>query len=61
MSKGKWTPLACPNGHREEAELAARMEDIVARLHTAQADLGVLSMLVRQVELRAKRDRRTAA
>ena len=55
MSKGKWTPLACPNGRREDAELAARLEDVAARLHSAQADVIVLSRLVRQLELGAKR------
>lgn len=51
MSTGKWTPLACPNGHRERAELAARLEDAMARLHSTQQELGIISQLVRQIEL----------
>lgn len=50
MSTGKWTPMACPNGHKEDAELAARMEDIASRLHSAMGDLLVVSQLVRQIE-----------
>lgn len=55
MSTGKWTPLACPNGHREDAELAARVEDIAARLHSAVGDLCIVSQLVRQIELGTKK------
>lgn len=51
VSKGKWSPLAKPNGFRERAELAARLEDAMARLHTTQQELGVISQLVRQIEL----------
>ncbi len=50
LSRGKWTPLACPNGHKEDAELAARLEDIAARLHTTVQEVGILSRLVRQIE-----------
>lgn len=50
MSRGKWTPLACPNGLREQAELAARLEDVAARLHSAMGDMLVVSQLVRQIE-----------
>lgn len=54
MSRGKWEPLAKPNGYAERAELAARLEDITARLHSAQQEVGLISQLVRQIELRGK-------
>lgn len=50
MSKGKWRPESCPDGHKEDAELAASMEDIAARLLSAARDLGIASQLVRQIE-----------
>lgn len=55
MSQGKWSPWAKPNGYEERAELAARLEDIAARLHSTQADVIILSRLVRQLETGAKR------
>lgn len=55
MSQGKWSPLAKPNGYVERAELAARIEDAMALLHTTQAELGIISQLVRQIELRGNR------
>jgi hypothetical protein len=51
MSRGKWSPLAKPHGYTERAELAARIEDATAQLHTTQQALGVISQLVRQLEL----------
>jgi len=39
----------------ERAELAARIEDAMALLHTTQAELGIISQLVRQIELRGNR------
>lgn len=61
MSRGKWQPLACPDGYRERAELAARLEDVAARLSATARDVGILSQLVRQLEERPKRDRNTKA
>lgn len=55
MSTGKWDPLAKPHGYVERAELAARLEDAMARLHSTQQEIGVISQLVRQVELGRKR------
>lgn len=54
MSQGKWDPLARPDGYAERAELAARLEDAVARLHTTQQEIGIISQLVRQIELGGK-------
>lgn len=50
MSRGKWDPLSKPDGYREDAALAARMEDIAARLHSAMGDMLIVSQLVRQIE-----------
>lgn len=55
MSTGKWTRIPNPNGHREDAELAARMEDVLAQLKGAQQELGILSQLVRQIERGTKK------
>lgn len=59
MSKGKWTPLAKPDGYQDRAELAGRLEDIAARLVQTTQEVGVLSQLVRQVEL--GKSKKTAA
>ena len=56
LSSGKWSPLSCPNGHKEDAELAARMEDIAARLHSAMGDMLIVSRLVRQIEVAGKKE-----
>jgi len=55
VSRGKWDAPAKPNGYAERAELAARLEDIAARLHETQQEVGIISQLVRQVELADKR------
>lgn len=55
VSRGKWSQDAKPDGYAERAELAARIEDAMARLHSAQAELGIVSQLVRQIEIGQKR------
>lgn len=55
MSQGKWNASAKPQGYMERAELAARLEDAIARLHSTQQEIGIISQLVRQIELAGKR------
>ena len=54
MSRGKWDPQAKPHGYAERAELAARLEDAIARLHSTQQEIGIIRQLVRQIEMRGK-------
>lgn len=55
MSKGKWDPAAKPDGYLARAELATRLEDAMARLHTTQQEVLLISQLVREIELARKR------